>query len=48
MDKEKPETPKEIPIINLDRSKESSDWIKEMRTPEDEKIKKEMEREERG
>ena len=47
MDKEKHEMPRKIPVIKLDRSKESSDWIKEMRTPEDvemrEKIKKEME-----
>ena len=48
MDKEKREVPRKVPIIHLDQSDLSADWIKEMRTPEDEKIKKEMEREERG
>ncbi len=52
MDKEKREIPKEIPVIHLDQSDLSADWIKEMRTPVDkeihEKIKREMDREKEG
>jgi len=48
MDKEKREIPKEIPVIHLDESDLSADWIKEMRTPEDEKTRKEMEGKKKG
>jgi len=41
----KPDMKKKITVIHLDESDLSADWIKEMRIPEDEKIKKGMERE---